>query len=312
LASTRDDKLNNDFTEKYDGVVVVKAKFSLKELENKLTKLKESGDYSGSDNTIASIDHRKNLIIVNTNNLNKVKEIISDLGNEYFEVNNIPSDTLIKPYLDLFAGVRINEQASGGACSNGFFAVNNASKKVSVTAGHCSPYNLGNNWTARGSILYQTFGTWSSKLTGEYVDADAGTITINNNVDTFSVIRGSGHADIPITSVYTTLETQGLLLYKQGYRTNRTSGTFHGFATLMDYPDPQMGNLTIAGLIVNMNANHGDSGGTIYRLKADGTAALVGILGGEAVGASNDSYIYYSNIREVYESLGLKGIYLSQ
>lgn len=90
----------------------------------------------------------------------------------------------------------------GGSCSNGFLAVNNASKKVSVTAGHCSPYNIANDWTTRGSILYQIFGTWSSKVTGEYVDADAGTITINNNVDTFAVIRGNGHVDIPITSVY--------------------------------------------------------------------------------------------------------------
>ncbi|HEX6595201.1 MAG TPA: hypothetical protein VF095_11585 [Bacillota bacterium] len=73
-----------------------------------------------------------------------------------------------------------------------------------------------------------------------------------------------------------------------------------------------MGNLTIAGLIANMDANHGDSGGTIYRLKADGTAALVGILGGGAEASSNETFIYYSPIVYVYESLGLKGIYLSQ
>lgn len=313
LATTDNNKSHHTFSEKYEDVVVIKAKHSLTELEHQYTKLMEElGSFSKNDSTTASIDHQKNLIVVNTNNPNKVKDIIANLGIEYFEVNHVPSETLITPYLDLNLGVRINDRSTGGSCSSGFLAVNSASQKVAVTAGHCSPYNHANDWTTRGSIFYQTFGTWSSKVVGTNVDADAGTITVNNDVDTFAVIKGSGHADIPITSVQIGTETQGLTLYKQGYRTNRTSGTFHAFAGLSNYPDPQMGNLTIAGLISNMEANNGDSGGTIYRLKADGTAELVGILGGEVIGSTGESYIFYSRITNVYESLGLQGIYLSR
>ncbi|HEX6595199.1 MAG TPA: hypothetical protein VF095_11575 [Bacillota bacterium] len=114
--------LDYNFSKKYDDVVVIKAKYSLKELQDKLNELEERGDFSEIDSTMATIDHQKNTIVVNTNNLNKVEKVISNIGNEYFEVNTTPSETLIKPYLDLFSGIRINEQSSGGVLLKRIFS----------------------------------------------------------------------------------------------------------------------------------------------------------------------------------------------
>lgn len=156
----------------------------------------------------------------------------------------------------MFSGVRITS-SNGNECSTGFNAVNASSENVMVTAGHCEPWNHANNWFEPSSSLWSNnlIGRWAAKVTGDLINSDSGFIRLECDVYPFPLIKDGSLSDIRITS-FRTLETQGIPLYKQGYRTRRTSGTFHSHACLLDYPDPQMGTVCEQGLIANMH-HHG-------------------------------------------------------
>lgn len=300
------EKLSN-----YENIKLKQVDISQKDLEESISLIAEKMKKETLEDSLVRIDYKKNKIIVDTPDVAEVNEIIYNQGEDNFEVN-FKERVTITPFTNLFSGVRIDNNTRSGACSTGFKASSHNSELVAVTAGHCSPYNLADEWGIRRSLIsFNAIGNWAGKIQGDVVNADAGYITLNNDVNAFPVIRGNNHSDIPVTSVRIEAETQGLPLYKQGGKTNRTSGSFYTSASFPSYPDPQMGAVTNQGLIADMEADHGDSGGTIYRLKADGTAELVGILGGE-VSAGSDAYIYYSRIGEIYQSLGLRGIYLAQ
>lgn len=166
-----------------------------------------------------------------------------------------PASAVLSP------GAQLNVwDASGlpaGTCTAGFIARNRRGTPVLMDAGHCdrggdvSMPGPGGDVPV-GHFVVSTFGGTQSE------DTDIAVLKLADGVDIHGDIAGS----LPVTG-WVPYVVKGQVLCKVGAVTGRTCGP------VIDVSESKV---KFAAEI-----EHGDSGGPVYALKDDGTAAAVGI-----------------------------------
>ncbi|GAA0349652.1 hypothetical protein [Bacillus horti] len=295
----------------YNDVTFEKVDYSLNQLVEVRDRLTENAEKLAEMNVnLYSIDEGSNRVIVYSGfddevDMDKIGQIV-DLDKITFKKANF------KPLnsFDLELGEHIQGRSGlrRSQCSSGFFAQNNSSQDVLVTAGHCNRISIPMSWY-RGNSTDDFIGNFHSKVVGEFIYADSSTILLTNNVNIQPRI-----GSFNLTSINNTSEGLGNTIYYKGYVSGANFGSYNGGVCILSgtHPDPDVGNICDQGMVSNTFPSQGDSGGVVFTVPIG--ARLHGTVTG-GLDTNNDGVfdtLVYSKIGNIVSELNLSGIYIVQ
>ena len=229
-------------------------KFTQKELEETAEKLFDtkinisSFRYSIIDNIVyVEVNNSNNLLGGLDNIINGLDAIINLDHIRILTVTESPQPA------SLFEGAQISK-SSGGSCSSGFKAKNSTNYFL-VTAGHCDLVaNYGKSLWKYGST---SLGNWTREVTSTtWQYSDSGLIRLSGSSAMGTQVRTA-----------TSDEFVGQTIYKKGYKTSVTYGTYDGVSGTYTFGTYDSDGFTYkySGVVVGSNwSQSGDSGGIVY------------------------------------------------
>ncbi|GGG65688.1 hypothetical protein [Paenibacillus radicis (ex Gao et al. 2016)] len=289
--------------------------FTSEALSEALEKLRNS--YSDLDGLkTIHIDTQKNRIIIGLKDSSpdirkKVTSLVDSEMLEFTEASDVSPlaiSDLSNNHRPLVAGTKIFSDYSGG-CSTGFYANTLSGNIVLVTAGHCT--TVGSNGITTKDAWYQPTKSSSNKIGNSLYRnsgnsfADSLTVSLDSStIKSTDVFEATSSTTVtyPVRYVESpTAEVVGMETCKTGFTTGTTCGQYQGKTDVLSYGS---GYTTMYDLrLASWTANHGDSGGTVFKKKFNSQygrvdVTLQGLVGGEVtIGGTN--YRFYSHVSNI-------------
>jgi hypothetical protein len=209
-----------------------------------------------------------------------------------------------------------------GGCSDSYsWIIGSTSGNALLTAAHCAPaggnVTIGTSSTVRGTVKISSEENWSNSVGTQYYSGqstyrgDVALIRLKSGVTSNPIIYRGGPTSSNASWVGSKLGRRsytGENFFVGGARTGET-GPYHINFVQMNWwysengPNVWVRNVTIGYILFSTNpvVDHGDSGGSVFRLDTSGNVIALGTLSGRA----GDSSAVFT---ELYDSwLALPG-----